>query len=257
VSSGAVAAATNLRRSSGRVTDRVDIPLDASLQGHLIRRYKRFLADVETQDGRTVTVHCPNPGRMLGLDSPGSAVRCSTSDDPRRRLRHTLEMIRVGRIWVGLHTLRANRLAARILRAGTIRSLAGYREIGSEVRIGGGSRLDFLLDDHPRGRLPAYVEVKSVTLAKGRRARFPDSVTARGRRHMDALAGLRARGHRAAVLFVVQRSDCDQVEPADDIDPEYGAALRRAADSGVELFAVGARVLARSIRMERVLPVIL
>lgn len=235
----------------------IAIPVDANLQGFLIRRYKRFLADVETADGRTVTVHCPNPGSMLGLDRPGSAVRCSTSDDPRRKLRHTLEMIRVGRTWVGLHTLRANRLAKEVLRAGAVESLAGYEKVQSEVSIEGGSRLDFRLDEHPRGLPPIYVEVKSVTLAEGRRARFPDSVTARGRRHMEALAALHSAGQRAALLFVVQRGDCDEVEPADDIDPEYGAALRKAVDAGVEVFAVGARVLARSIRMERILPVIL
>jgi sugar fermentation stimulation protein A len=165
-------------------------------------------------------------------------------------------MIRVGRTWVGLHTTRANQLAARILEGGALRGLTGYRQLRHEVRVGA-SRLDFLLDEHRRGRPAAYVEVKSVTLACGHVARFPDSITERGRRHMAELARLREAGHRAVLLFVVQRGDCERFEPADDIDPAYGRALRDAAASGVEVFAVRARVRADSIRMERTLPVAL
>jgi sugar fermentation stimulation protein A len=220
-----------------------------------VKRYKRFLADVETSDGKLITVHCPNPGSMLGCAIPGSAVRCSTSDNAKRKLPNTLEMIRVGRAWVGLNTLRANQLAARALAAGAIRSLAGYREIRNEVADGHGSRLDFRLDAHAKDPRPAWVEVKSVTLADGATARFPDSVTTRGRRHMETLARLADEGARAALLFIVQRADCVQVEPADDIDPAYGAALRHAVARGVEVFAVRARVTARSIRLEDRLPV--
>ena len=235
----------------------VKVAVRADLAGRLLRRYKRFLADVETPDGELLTVHCPNPGSMLGLDTPGSAVRCSTSDNPRRKLRHTLEMIRVGRVWVGLHTGRANQLTARALEAGAIPALRGYREIRSEVPVGGGSRLDFRLDARRGGgdRRPCFVEVKSVTLAEGRRARFPDSVTERGRRHVDTLARLRAGGARAVLLFVVQRHDCDTIETADEIDPAYGRALRRAAARGVEVLGVAAHVGARCIRLERPLPV--
>jgi len=239
------------------MTRPVQIDPEARLEGRLVRRYKRFLADVELPGGDTVTVHCPNPGSMRGTDRPGSRVRCSTSPNPKRKLAHTLEMIRVGRVWVGLHTLRANQLAARALHAGAIGGLRDYRKITPEVAAGGGSRLDFALDDHARGARRAFVEVKSVTLAEGQRALFPDAVTERGRRHLEVLARLAAEGHRAVLLFVVQRGDCRSVSPADAVDPAYGETLRRVADEGVELLAVRARVGASRIRMEAMLPVLL
>jgi len=235
----------------------VSLAIRADLNGRLVRRYKRFLADVETPTGEVLTVHCPNPGRMQGTDAPGSMVRCSTSENPRRKLPHTLEMIRVGRIWVGLHTLRTNQLVERCLEAEALPALAGYRERRSEATVAGGSRIDFRLAQHPSDPRPAYVEVKSVTLAAGSRGRFPDAVTTRGTRHMEVLTTLREKGARAVLLFVVQRADCDSVEPADDVDPAYGRALRAAADAGVEVLALGARVTARAIRLERRLPVLL
>ena len=160
-----------------------------------------------------------------------------------------------GRTWVGVHTLRANAVAALAIAAGLVPPLAGYTVLRREVRTGGGSRLDFQLAEHPHDTRPAFVEVKSVTLARGRRARFPDSVTERGRRHLGVLSELRAAGARACLLFVVQRSDCDAVEPADDIDPAYGAALRQAAAAGVEIFALGVHVSPRALTPERMLPV--
>jgi sugar fermentation stimulation protein A len=194
---------------------------------------------------------------MRGLIREGAAVRCSSSDDPRRKLRHTLEMVRVGQTWVGLHTGRANTLAEVALRADAVEALSGYRRLRREVTTPRGSRLDFLLEEHPDDPRPAWVEVKSVTLAEGSLARFPDSVTVRGRRHAVALAELAEGGARSALLFVVQRADCDRVAPADDIDPAYGAALREAVARGVEVLALGARVTARSIRVEGALPVLL
>lgn len=234
---------------------KVRLPLAADLRGRLLRRYKRFFADVELDDGRRLTVHCPNPGSMLGCATPGAAVRCSTSDNPKRKLRHTLEMIRVGRTWVGLHTGLANAFAARVLEAGAVPELVGYREIRREVRAGEGARLDFRLDGGRRK--PAWVEVKSVTLAEGRVARFPDSVSDRGRRHAETLARLRGEGSRAVQLYVVQRGDCERVEPADDIDPRYGEALRAAARAGVEVLAIRARVGPRGIALDGPLPVVL
>ena len=233
----------------------VRVPLDARIPGRLVRRYKRFLADVETADG-LVTAHCPDPGSMRGLLRPGAAVRLSRSDDPHRRLSHTLEMIRSGRAWVGVHTGRANRLAERVLGAGAFPHLAGYASVRREVSDGAGSRIDFLLEEHEAGERPAWVEVKSVTLAEGSRGRFPDSVTERGRRHAEALARLSRRA-RAALLFVVQRCDCESVEPAEDIDPAYARALRAAARRGVEVHALRTRVTPTGIRYEGPLPVLL
>jgi sugar fermentation stimulation protein A len=225
------------------------------VRGRLLRRYKRFFADVETPDGETLVTHCPNPGSMLGLATPGLEVRCSVSDNPRRKLSHTLEMVRVGRAWVGVHTTRANGIAALALASGHLPALAGYTEIRREVAVGDGARLDFRLSGHAKDPRPAFVEVKSVTLARGRAARFPDSVTERGRRHLEVLTRLRAEGARACLLFVVQRADCAWVEPADEIDPAYGRALRDAAAAGVELFALRTRVSPERLSLDELLPV--
>ena len=232
----------------------VRLPIRADLGGRLVRRYKRFLADIETESGEVITVHCPNPGAMTGMDRPGSAVRYSTSDNPKRKLAHTLEMVRVGRIWVGIHTLRANQLVARALALDRLPGIRGYRRVDAEVQAGPGSRLDFALADHPRDPRPAWLEVKSATLARGDTARFPDSVTARGRRHLETLADLCARGHRAILLFVVQRGDCLRVECAHEIDPAYAEALGHARAAGVEILAVGARIRSREIVLEKALP---
>jgi sugar fermentation stimulation protein A len=233
----------------------VSLPIEAALRGRLVKRYKRFLADVVFDDGREETVHCPNPGSMLGTRTPGSAVRCSTSDNPKRKLRHTLEMIRVGRAWVGLHAAKANDVVRRALEAGAYSPFEGYATTRGEVKTDEGSRFDFRLSDCPGSAAPCWIEVKSVTLCADRHARFPDAVTERGRRHLEHLMARKAAGDRAALLFVVQRADADDVAPADDIDPAYGEVLRKAAEAGVELHALSARVTADRIRLERVLPV--
>jgi sugar fermentation stimulation protein A len=235
------------------VSPTVGVAFQADLAGRLLRRYKRFLADIETEDGRRLTVHCPNPGSMLGCAIPGSAVRCSTSENPQRRLPHTLEMIRVRRTWIGLHTTRANALVDAALAADAIPALSGYalrRREAVPESAGGGARFDFLLSGHPRDARPLWLEVKSATLAEGSVARFPDSVTLRGRRHLELLTKLKHQGARAALLFVIQRADCSVVEPAEDIDPEYGRALRTAAAEGVELLAVRGRVSPRGLVFE-------
>ncbi len=229
------------------------VALPPTFEARLVKRYQRFFADVETGSG-VVTVHCPNPGSMLGLLAPGAPVRCSTSADPRRRFAHTLEMIRIGRAWVGLHTGRANALARAALEAGLVPELRGYGALRPEARVED-SRLDFALSQHVRGEPDAYVEVKSVTLSRrAGLAEFPDAKSERARRHAALLAQLAKRGARAALLFIVQRADCERVAPADDVDPAYGRALRDAAAAGVLVRALGARVTARAISLERELP---
>jgi sugar fermentation stimulation protein A len=235
----------------------ISLPIEARLQATLVRRYKRFLADIRLENGSEITVHCPNPGSMIGTKAPGSAVRCSTSDNPKRKLRHTLEMIRVGRSWVGLHAVKANAIVKRALEANAYSPFAGYEKIESEVGVAEGSRFDFRLAGHPGHDEACWLEVKSVTLCEGRRARFPDAVTTRGRRHLEHLMARKQAGERAVLLYIVQRADADSVAPADEIDPEYGATLREAAAAGVEIHALGARVLGDRIRLERVLPVLL
>jgi sugar fermentation stimulation protein A len=246
--------ATKPYRRPARKLESTRVTLAADLRGRLLRRYKRFLADIELDSGEIVTVHCPNPGSMRGTSKTGSAVRCSTSENPKRKLKHTLEMIRVGRIWVGLHTLRANQVAAEALEAGTIPSLRGYPIVQREISTGQ-SRLDFCLEGHPEDPRRAWVEVKSVTMAEGSTALFPDSVSERAKRHLETLATRVKAGDRAILLYVVQRADCLRVKAADEIDPEYAKALREAARVGVEIRAVRARVRATEIRLERTLPV--
>lgn len=206
------------------------------MRGTLVRRYKRFLADIDLDDGSRITAHCADPGSMRDCARPGAEVRCSTSDNPKRKLRHTLELIRVRGVWVGVHPARANTLVRAGLEARIFAAFSGYRQVHPERRCGN-SRFDFFLDGHNRGLPALWLEVKSVTLAAGAAGRFPDSVTERGRRHAEGLAALCERGERAALLFLVQRRDCEWVEPADDIDPAYGAALRDAAERGVALHA--------------------
>jgi sugar fermentation stimulation protein A len=166
-------------------------------------------------------------------------------------------MIRVGRIWVGLHALKANALVRRALESNAYAPFAGYEKIDREVSVSEGSRFDFRLTGHAHHDAACWIEVKSVTLCDHRRARFPDAVTTRGRRHLEHLMARKRKGERAALLYIVQRADADSVAPAEDIDPEYAATLREAARAGVEIHALGARVLSDRIRLERVLPVLL
>ncbi len=218
----------------------------------LVRRYKRFLADVELADGTVLTVHCPNPGRMTSCSEPGRPVRISDSGNPKRKLRHTLEMIRMGRTWVGVHTARPNSAVAAFLRAGRIPELSGYGEVRTEVAAGA-SRLDLLLREP--GRRDCWVEVKNCTLRVGEHAAFPDAVSARGRKHSDELAELVAAGHRAVIFYFVGRADCRRFRPADEVDPAYGEALRRAVAAGVEALAYRMRFSPRKIELVDRLPI--
>jgi sugar fermentation stimulation protein A len=213
-----------------------ETPLTA---GILVRRYKRFLADV-TIDGRAETAHCANPGSMLGLAEPGSRIWLSTSNNPSRKLRLSWELVESAGGLVGINTGYANRLAEEALRAGRIEALAGYASLRREVAYGEGSRVDFLLEH--AGRPPCYVEVKSVTLKRGETAEFPDAVTARGTRHLRELIAMRQAGSRAVMLFLAQRGDCRRLTIAGDIDPAYEAALVQARQAGVEMLAYACNV---------------
>ena len=222
---------------------RFDSPLTEAV---LVRRYKRFLADVVLEDGGEVTAHCANPGSMMGVCEPGSRVYVSRSDNPARKLQYTLEAIRVNRRWVGVHPARANAVVEEALRRGRIPELAGYRSLRREPRYRGEKgRCDFLLEGDP----PTWVEVKYVTLAREERALFPDSVSVRATRHVETLSALHRAGERAVVLFVSPRSDVDTVAPADDIDPEFGRALRRAARGGVRVLAYRMAVSRRHLTL--------
>lgn len=221
------------------------------IEGRLVRRYQRFLADVALEDGRQVTAHCPNPGSMLGLLPEGGRVLLSRQEGAGRKLPFTWEQVRVRRTWVGIHTGRANDVVAEGLAAGRIRELLPFDRMQREVPVGKHSRLDFLLQ---QGTKRCYIEVKSVTLAQGSAARFPDAPTERGRKHLQVLARLRRIGARAVLLYLVNRGDCSSVEPAADIDPRYARTLECALRQGVEVLAYRAAVGRRGIEIRDRIP---
>ncbi|MBW7997471.1 MAG: DNA/RNA nuclease SfsA [Candidatus Glassbacteria bacterium] len=216
------------------------VPFDLPLcRGRLIRRYKRFLADVEFEDGRIATVHTPNTGSMKTCSDPGSEVIVSDSGNPKRKLPLTLELVRVApgeHGWAGVNTSLPNRLVAAAIEAGMVSELTGYARLRREVNVEQGSRLDLMLTDGPGGGR-CLVEVKNVTMVSGRAAVFPDAVTERGRRHLQVLARAVERGERAVIFFLVQRPDCEVFSTADSIDPAYGETLREVTSRGVELLA--------------------
>jgi sugar fermentation stimulation protein A len=225
--------------------------------GRLIQRYKRFLADVELADGTLVTAHCANPGSMMGLNAPGSSVWLSVSDDPKRKLKHSWKLIEVDFGWQGpqlvcLDTGHPNRLAEEAIRAGAIPELSGYSILRREVRYGRNSRIDLLLSDPERA--DAYVEVKNVHLMREPGlAEFPDSVTARGAKHLVELGDMVEAGHRAVMLFVVQM-DATRFAIAADLDKTYDAALVRAIGRGVEVLVYVCAVTRDEIAITRRIP---
>lgn len=235
------------------------IRFPAALQeGRLLRRYQRFLADVQLPEGTTVTAHCPNTGAMLGCQAPDSRVWLSRAARPGRRCPFTWELVEVeSGTLVGVHTGRTNQLAAAAVQAGRLPELCAYTELQAEVRVPEVRvRFDFVL--RGPGLPDYYLEVKNVTAAvTGRRAIFPDAVSERASRHARELAVLRRAGARAGVLFCVQRADVDVVAPADEVDPVYGRALRAAAADGVDILAIGATVTPEGIWIDRRIPVAL
>jgi len=222
------------------------------IEARLVRRYKRFLADVVLADGSEITVSVPNTGSMLGLTAPGSRVFLSRWDNPKRKYPYMLEIVEADGTLVGINTGLPNRLAAEAILAGLVDDLASYPVIRPEQRYGQRSRIDFLLE-HP-DRPPAYVEVKNVHYMRERGlAEFPDTRTDRGARHLDELAAMRALGARAIMIYVVQRSDCSRFRLCADLDPAYAAAFSRAADAGVEAFVLGCHITADAIIPDRLI----
>lgn len=216
--------------------------------GRLISRYKRFFADVVLDDGAAVTAHCPNPGAMLGVAEPGMGVWLSRSDDPKRKLAHTLELVEVGNRLVGVNTLAPNRLVAEALAADAIPELAGYAGVRREVKYGEASRVDFLLTDP--GRPACWLEIKNCHLSRRPPlAEFPDCVAARSARHLRELWAMVEAGDRAVVLFTVQREDCEAFSACRDIDPKFAMALDEAADAGVEVLVYGCDMATDAIRI--------
>ncbi|MFP6815932.1 MAG: DNA/RNA nuclease SfsA [Pseudomonadales bacterium] len=231
---------------------RLDPPLQ---KGRLVRRYKRFLADVEVFGGTILTVHCPNTGAMLGCSDPGSEVWISRSDNDKRKYRHTLEVVCTPLGQVGVNTATANRLVEEAILAGGIAPLLGYPELKREAAVPDErGRFDFLLSGGARRR--CFVEVKSLTLGfAGGRGAFPDAVSERAIRHVKALARRVGAGERALLLFCVQHTGVERATVADEIHPEYGDALRSAMAQGLEVYAYRCEFAPDLIRLAHAIPV--
>lgn len=225
--------------------------------GTLIKRYKRFLADIELPGGEIITIHCPNTGSMKNCNEPGSAVLFSDSGNPKRKYRHTWEAVAVGDggvHWAGINTGLANKLVQEALQNQVIAELRGYESLRTEVKYGNeNSRIDLLLE----GPGSCFVEVKNVTLGEGETGYFPDAVTERGRKHLRELAAMVAQGYRAVLLFCVQHTGVTEVRPADHIDPGYGETLRAVLAQGVEAYAYQAEISAAEIRLVRPLSIVI
>ncbi len=215
--------------------------------GKLIIRYKRFLADVELDNGQTVTIHCPNTGSMKNCQFPGSRVWFSTSDNPKRKYSRTWELMETPESHIiGVNTGRANALAIEAINSGVICELTNYSELRKEVKYGKeNSRIDILLSS--TGKSDCYIEVKSCTLLEHGKGYFPDSVTVRGQKHLRELMDVVDSGQRAVLLFIVQHTGIVQVSPAEHIDPKYSELLKQAIMAGVEVLAYAAEISSNDI----------
>jgi len=229
------------------------------LRGRLVKRYKRFLADVVLDDGTELTATCPNTGSMMGLTAPGSPVWLSQSDSPTRKYPHTWELIENdlghGPQLVGINTNHPNKIVSEAIEAKKVPELNGYASLKREVKYGASSRVDILLDDPKRGL--AYVEIKNVHLMRRTGlAEFPDSVTERGVKHLEELASMVASGHRAVMVYLIQRADAQSLAMAADIDPTYAKALTIAQKLGVEALAYCCRMSVEGIELDKAVPLV-
>ncbi len=228
------------------------------LRGTLIQRYKRFLADVRLDDGTLVTATCPNTGSMLGLKTPGQVVYLSTSDSPTRKYRHIWELVEhdlgKGPALVGVNTSHPNAIVAEAIAAGKIKPLAGYATLERERKYGKNSRIDILLSDSAKPL--TYVEIKNVHMSrKAGLAEFPDSVTERGAKHLVELSDMVRDGHRAVMIFLIQRADVASLMLARDVDPGYGHAFDKAAAGGVEMLALRCKPDTTGIAVDKLVPI--
>ncbi len=230
------------------------------LHGRLIKRYKRFLADIALDDGREITAHCANPGSMLGVAIEDAAVWVNEHQNPKRKLAFSWELVEIGKTLIPINTSNPNKIAHEAIEAGVIPELTGYESIRREVKYGEASRIDLLLETPAANRTgrtaPCYVEVKNVHLSRQPGlAEFPDSVTKRGARHLKELMQIAADGARAVMLFIVQRNDCRAFTPAADLDPAYAAGLKAAVAAGVETLCYDCEVTTVEVRLRRALEI--
>ncbi len=223
------------------------------IKGKILKRYKRFLADVELENGEVITAHTANTGSMKTCWEPGWNVLLSYHDNPKRKLKYSLELTNNGSTWICINTSLPNKIAMEGIENGIVKELQGYTTIKPEAKIGK-SRIDILLSNE--GENPCYVEVKNVTLlGENAQGIFPDAVSTRGQKHLEELTGLVNEGIRSAMLFVVNREDVDSFAPADHIDPTYGELLRAAHRAGVEILAYQCKLTPNGIALAKKLPV--
>jgi sugar fermentation stimulation protein A len=222
------------------------------IPGKLIKRYKRFLADVTLDNGDIVTAHCPNPGSMQACAEPGRSVYLSYHDNPKRKLKYTWELIKMPASLVGVNTLAPNRLVYHSIKEGRLDPFTGYDTIRPEVKVGKKHRLDLLLSKN--GSDLCYIEIKNCSLVRDGIAYFPDAVTKRGRNHLIELQKLSSLGHRSVMFFLIQRMDANIFKPADHIDPAYGKELRIAHKNGVEIVVYDVSIDLKKISLRNPIP---
>ena len=220
-------------------------------RGTLVERYKRFFGDVRLDDGSIVTAHCANSGSMMNVKEPGSTVWLSANQNPKAKLDWRWEMIEVDGSLVGINTMHPNRIVEEAVGAGRIPELRGYASLRREVKYGVNSRIDLLLE----GPGLCYVEVKNVTLKRGKKAEFPDAVTTRGTKHLKELDQMVRDGHRAVMLYLVQREDCESFGVAGDIDPDYAKNLEAAMKTGVEVLCYQCKLSEEEITLDKPLKI--
>ena len=221
------------------------------IQGTLIKRYKRFMADVKLRNGHVVTAHCPNSGSMLECSEPGRKVYLSRHKNPKRKLKYTWEMIEMPSSLVGVNTMVPNRLVKASVLAGKIPGLSGFDHVRPEVKYGENSRIDLLLE---KGDHRCFVEIKNCTLVTNSVACFPDAVTSRGLKHLKELQNQVRSGDRSVMLYLIQRMDAKLFRPADHIDPTYGKELRKAVKKGVEVMVYDVSLDLEGIRLNNAMP---
>jgi len=219
------------------------------ISGTLLKRYKRFLADVRLETGEIVTAHCPNTGSMKGCAEPGRTIYLSSHDNPKRKYKYTWELIAMPTSLVGVNTLVPNRLVFKSIDQKLIPELSEYNRIRREVKIGEHSRIDLMLTDG--GAKNCYIEIKNCTLVNEGIARFPDAVTSRGLKHIIELENLAEAGHRCMMFYFIQRMDAQVFRPADRIDPAYGRRLRQAVEKGIEVLAYDVRIDLQGIELNK------
>lgn len=221
------------------------------IKGKLVKRYKRFLTDVELEDGSIVIAHCTNSGSMKSCIEVGAPVYLSRAANPRRKTKYTWEMIYINGGWIGINTMIPNQLAYNAITAGEIEKLEGFTFVKREVKFGD-SRFDIYAEnDHEK----CFVEVKNVTMKVNNRALFPDAITTRGRKHLETLIEVKKKGIRAVMLYIIQRMDVDVFGVAGDIDPLYAKALTKAIKEGVEVIAIQAEASPEGIKLKKEMPI--